>query len=575
MNSIHKFFHNHYHRHYHGQYGHARKLFVIDLILLISAIVVFIGGLFFFFWKPGIQEWIDLKISFGENRLKSGEPVAITINYTNRSKFNINDISLAMHLPPGFVVDRERTPENEFNNNSILNLLELPAGAKGQKIIYGMVWVEPKTEVDITALMSYRAENSKTREQKYGLFILNLPESVLRGELVLAATSTLADNTVPFTYKIKNTGPEPVTTNIDTKWNNTNDIIPDADYVIVPGIETIVTGTLKMPRLAGNYPLQIKTQAIVNGQQITQLTDTTNLEVYEPRVAVSATFPAGRAFAEAGQTLPVEIYWKNNSAFNLTASRLRVRATPGTIDWPATARENNLTADNDGLVITATNRTALSVGAPGASDRFTINLKLLSRLQLNGQEKVFLEITPTITATLAEVPRQDFIASGSSAKILLATEILFTAQTRYYTDEGDQLGRGPLPPQVGETTKYWVFIQAKNTTNPTKNAAFSATLAPGVEFTGKQSITIGVPLKFEPNSRAITWNESALPSHSHTGLYFEVAVNPTPEQIGKDIAILKNIKFTATDSVTGKQFNLSAPNITNRLPASDPGANKI
>ena len=36
-----------------------------------------------------------------------------------------------------------------------------------------------------------------------------------------------------------------------------------------------------------------------------------------------------------------------------------------------------------------------------------------------------------------------------------------TPSIRYFSPEGDQLGRGPLPPRVGKVTKYWATMQIK------------------------------------------------------------------------------------------------------------------
>ena len=117
--AIYNLFHSHYHRRYHGQYMHAKKLFVFDLFLLGGAIITLIAGLFFFFWKPGLTNWIDLNLSYGGNRIKSGEKVEMTLNYVNRSKETLTGVTLAIHLPPGFIIDRNLTPTTEFSDQSI------------------------------------------------------------------------------------------------------------------------------------------------------------------------------------------------------------------------------------------------------------------------------------------------------------------------------------------------------------------------------------------------------------------------------------------------------------------------
>ena len=72
---------------------------------------------------------------------------------------------------------------------------------------------------------------------------------------------------------------------------------------------------------------------------------------------------------------------------------------------------------------------------------------------------------PKAKEETAIVDAQGKTFTGDAAELPVATEVAMQNSIRYYTEEGDQLGRGPLPPQVGETTKYWVFVQITNTTN--------------------------------------------------------------------------------------------------------------
>ena len=177
-------------------------------------------------------------------------------------------------------------------------------------------------------------------------------------------------------------------------------------------------------------------------------------------------------------------------------------------------------------------------------------------------------------AEIPEVPGQKFEQDGNSVKIPLATEVSLKAEARYYTDEGDQLGRGPLPPTIGETTKYWIMVRVDNTSNAINTARFSTELPLGVEFTGKQSVSIGPELKYNAVNHTVTWSYNLIPANSQTGLYFEVAVTPTADQAGKNIQLTKAFSFSATDDLINKNFSLAQNGLTNTLPASDMGSEK-
>ena len=572
---VYHFFHGYYHKNYHGLYRHAKKLFVFDLGLLGLAIFMLASSLFFFFWKPGLADLVDLTLSLGGNRIKSGDYIHLTANYANRSKQTLTKTTLAIHLPDGFIIDRAKTPESVFSKDSIFNLNDVKPGAKGQAEIYGWLWAEPKKELRLNSYISYTPESFNSPEQKLTSFLVNLPESVLTGTLDVT-TSTFPNLRLPFTYKLTNTG--------EVKIDNINiqhtapGVLTSADKLeklsLEPKETKIFTGTILTPNKTGTYPFNLTPVVLINDQAIPQLPADQKITVYFPNLSSEARFVNAPNFAESGMDLPVEISWLNNSDQTFNNLKIKITATAGALDVKATAKANNLKIESGNLIIDSSARTALAGGKPGASDKFTVNLKLLSTLALGQVENAYLEITPAVVAQLSEVPGQNFEPLGNPAKIPLASELKLKAEARYYTPEGDQLGRGPLPPRVGQTTKYWIFVQINNTSNAVNSAKFSTTLPEGVSFTGKQSVTIGPEIKYDAGSKTVAWNYNLIPANSQTGLYFEISATPTAGQAGRNLNLTDALNFTATDDFVNKNFNLTRPGLTNVLGSDDLGSGK-
>lgn len=573
LKKIHQIFHHHYHTRYHGVYKHAKQLFIFDIILLSLTIFLIGSGLFFFFWKPGVVDMVDLSISLSDKRIKSGELVHLTTEYTNHSKLKLTNSTLAIHLPKGFIVDRERTPESVFSKNSIFNLPALEPGAKGQVEIYGRFWSEPNKEEKIIGVLSYTAEGSKKTEQKLTSFIARLPESVLQSSLTITS-STFPNQSIPFTYTLTNTSDIKLE-NITLTHNWTSAITTSSekelkDFSLEPGKTKTITGKITASEKAGSYPLEIKSQLLANQHSVVQTTNSEFISVIYPQLDSKATILNHGPHVEPAQTIPIEVSWKNNSPFELSELRLKLQFTSGVVDLAATAKEYGFKTEDNTIIIDSSIRTALANGKPGGEDSFQINLKLLSTFKLASRERAVLNIQPIMEAKVANIAEQTFEQPGKQADLPIATEVKMTSEVRYFTSEGDQLGRGPLPPKVGETTKYWVFIRISNTTNAINNAEFKATLGPGVIFSGKQSVTIGQAIQY--NNGTVLWNHPQIPPNSNTGLYFEVAVTPSPQQINKNLALLNNINFTATDDFVGKNIELNRGGISNILGTSDRGA---
>lgn len=574
IKTIYKFFEKNYFLRYHEKYEHAKKLFIFDIFLFSVAAVMFLSTLFFLFWNPGLTDQIDLRISLGEGRIKSGEAVALTVNYKNNSKYTLHNAIVALHLPSGFVIDRDKTSKDVFSDESTFFAQSIKPGAKGQLSVYGHIWATPKTDTTITALLSYIPENSKYKEQKLGTYIMNLPESVLQTNLKISTTS-FANNTVPFSFFVKNTSDKKLD-GLDINLNFPGKInINELDlhnFNLAPNVEKTIEGTIIMPAKSGQYNLTAQINAKFNNTQIKIIETQSPIKTFSPQIDTQASLDAQINYAEPKQEINASVSWQNKGQLQLQNQAIRVTFTPGTVDLKTTARENKFKLDGNSLLIDSSIRTALSNGMPGANDKFYFKIFLLPTFSLGNNTNPTLEIRPSFIGELKDVGGQKFEVVGQSSSVPLATELNLNSNIRYYSDDGDQLGRGPLPPTVGQTTKYWVFVQLNNTTNPIKDAALEISLNNGAIFTGKQSVTIGPSLKH--NNGNISWAFRELPPHSQTGWYFEVAATPSADQIGKNIDLVNSIKFTGTDKTTGKTFNLQKSSLNNILLPADLGSTK-
>ncbi|OGH92907.1 MAG: hypothetical protein A2534_02495 [Candidatus Magasanikbacteria bacterium RIFOXYD2_FULL_39_9] len=566
---------NHYHKNYHGVYAHAKKLFAFDLALLFFAALMIAGNLFLFFWKPSLVGLIDLSISLGNERIKSGDAVGITINFTNTSKIKLKDVSLGLRLPEGFIIDRSKTSAETFSEHSIFTpVKELDAGASGQVEVYGWLWIEPKKEERIIANLSYRPEDKKNREQKLSSIIANIPESVLMGKLDFP-TSTFSNSPTQFKYTLQNLSNRNID-NLSILQTLDKNILNDKNntaFSLQPNETKIIEEQFRTPNNPGKYTLNIYPQILANNHSISLGITSQTFETFSPQITSGAKFLDTASYAEPGQIMPLEVIWENKSDLKLQNLTLHLTSNlQNVIDWKKTAQESHAKVEQNGLFFDSQSRTSLSDGSPKNTDKFIIKIYLLPRFNLPAIENAKLEIYPIMKAGANQVADQEFNQEGAHTSILLATEARFgSAEARYYTDEGDQLGRGFLPPKVGKETKYWIFVKITNTTNAIENNQFSTSLPDGITFTGKQSTTIGPQLKYNSADRSISWQYESLPANSQTGLYFEVAVTPKISQLGQNLQLTNNLRFTTTDGFVNKKIELSSSAINNVLNKNDSG----
>jgi len=565
---MYKLLHRHYHKKYHLNYRHAKKLFFIDLALLVFAISLFGISAFLFLWNPGMMDKVDLSIKLNAARAKSGDSVCFNIDYHNRNTVKLTSPVLGVHLPEGFIINKEKT-HPDYTEQSTISLPDIEPSGKGIVSICGDLWIEPNTELTITSALTYQPEETDYKEQRNTSFILKLSESNLTGELV-TPDDILTSTNISVNYFLKNTSSKTIE-NISLT-NNQNIALTNVlhKFSLASGETKHIKTTIPANTLE-NLNIEFTSQVLINNHYITQTINTKSINIIQPKISINANYDGNKTYVEANQSLPIQINWGNDNEYSLNNLEIELDFEPKIINLQVTAQANGLKIKNGKLIIDGDKRTALSSALSNTEDSFTIELKINQKISLQKSENPYLIVKPSLIVKLDNLNGQNYTKEGTPAQLPIATELSWNMETRYYTKEGDQLGRGSLPPQVGETTKYWILTKIWNTTSAVKDAKFTATLPIGVEFTKRQSITIGPSISFNENTRQISWSYSKLPPNSQTGLYFEVAITPQAEQVGNTVELVKNARMTAKDDFTQKELALVKNLLDNILKSDDRG----
>ena len=562
---IYNFFHRHYHTRYLGVYRHAKQLFVFDLVLLAFAILMLGSAGYFYIWKPGPAKNVLINISFGTERILSGNKVQMTIDYTNNSKETIGDAVLAVRLPRGFIVDESKTTGLNSKNNTF-EIGSLPSGSTGQVKIVGTLWANVGELEKIISTLSFKPENKNNTDQASGIYLLKLTDSVLEASLKVP-TKSYSGQKLTYSVFLNNTGSDELSNiKIVVGGKERNSV------ALLPSATTSVSETITTPDKGGRYKLTSEIKTIIGERAYTQKVLTADIDLLNPRVTLSSGSTSAVPYVEPEMILPIEIMWKNDGQLKLNDQKIILQTTPGVVDLAATAKENLITRSGNNLIIDAKSRTALAGGSPGAGETFTLKLIIAKNFENKAVGVNRLTIKPVFEATAEGMDEQVFSFTGKDAVLPLAAEVFLQTDARYYTDDGDQLGRGPLSPQVGKTTRYWIFATLYDKVNPIAASKLTFNLAPGVVFTGKQSVTIGPELIYNETDRTVTWNYGGvIPADSESGFYFEVAVTPKPEQAGYILNLLTGASYYGVDDEVGKVFTITTKNTSNILPEGDAG----
>ena len=219
-------------------------------------------------------------------------------------------------------------------------------------------------------------------------------------------------------------------------------------------------------------------------------------------------------------------------------------------------------------------RTANSIRIPlsslSLSTAETVSTTIQIPIRTITQTKT-LSIDGTISAT-GEGTQTTVGASFKTPALTIGTSLTLEGQVRYYTSEGDQVGRGPLPPTVGKETSYWVIASIKNGGNTLRSPTFTATLLPHTSMGPLVSATEGETPIYSPTTRTVTWKGRSLPPNAVVDIAFEVMLTPTPGMIGTSPPLIEILRATGIDEATGKSLESTVrTNLGISLPLDERG----
>ncbi len=174
-----------------------------------------------------------------------------------------------------------------------------------------------------------------------------------------------------------------------------------------------------------------------------------------------------------------------------------------------------------------------------------INLSLVSKKFDFGPLSQYLSVH-TNNSTSSTTIKENSQPSENLIVDKLPAEINLNARYAYYTLEGDQLGVGPWPPVIGETTAVRVFLDLKIYRHNLTNLKVTAKLPDGLEWLGRDAVNKGVGLAFDSSSRKITW------------LIGDLLVVDGPVQAGFLVSFTGADKVKLLGNISASGFDLSA-----------------
>lgn len=567
----------HYKRRYHLTFVHAKKLFFFDMTLLCSIGVLIAGTVLWFQYDPTVTEDISLTIDATTDRISAGDLVSYTIHYRNGSEKVLHDPTVFLHLPSGFVIQKTH-PEAAFNATSqTFTLPPLSPGASGSIHIDGWFYGSPDQDDRLLATLSYKPHDRETREQKHVSILATLRGSLIDTTLDIPDT-ILAEGLVPFTIRLTNRNnggaheiyiPLLFDEEMTLEKNTTV-----SHGTIRENTWHITTSTFETATLSGflhtrtkpavqSKDISITPSISVAGKNYPQTTVKKTVSITHPKIRSTIVWKQEARVSEPGKTIAGTITLHNIGNTPLEHISITIPLS-SLIDQTELKKINSLSIEKDTTIFSYTKHANLLSLPPNTQTSLDISIPL--KKLITAGEKIEFSVLPTVAARVPTIKESVYRVSTQSEKIKITSSLSLNAELRYFTPDGDQVGRGPLPPRVGKETKYWAFIHLFNRTNAVTNVMFSATLPAGVTWTGKSSVSHGKDALFNPLTRTISWTTPEMTPHSQAGIYLELAITPEMDNLGKTPQLLTNLKASAKDDFTDTLLSDNHPALDMSLP---------
>ncbi len=570
-----------YKKKYHLRFIHARKLFLFDMLLILSTIFLIIISIFWFTYNPTILNKISFTLALqhttiNSTRIKSGEHVIYLISYHNASHVSLISPAITVQVPRGFVLLNTSATSSYTARTHTFHLSTISPNASGTFTFSGLLFGIPNTDLHVGASLSYHQNHRSIEEIKTALILTTLRNSIL-GITITAPDKILPQNDIPFSLTLRNTSARPLTNIIvpltSTRTmsifasQHTTGTIMKNNWIIsnMPaGSTATVTGTLRLQKQnTQTTTIRITPEITVNNFVLPQSPATHIFSIVHPSIFAMATWN-NTAPAKAGDIRTVHLILKNTGTADLKHLTVSIPIPPSLISTSALIQKNNARYTHGELVFNETQSPNLRQLLAHTSTTLTIFIPV-NPIKISGTN-VTLILTPRIRAWVAGVSVNPYEITTQTTPLPVATQLLSSVELRYYTNEGDQLGLGPLPPIVGTQTMYWVLVQMKNTTNKIDNLHVAVQLNKNIKWIGKTSVSNGSDATYNASTHIVSWSLNYLNPHERAGIFFALGLTPTTIQKGSTPVLVEYTKIYGHDAFTNTDITKSFGALTTAIP---------
>ncbi|MEK7639865.1 MAG: hypothetical protein AAB424_01875 [Patescibacteria group bacterium] len=571
----------------------SKKLLITFIVIGILAAAA-VAGYIIFGRGTKFSEQVALTAQ-APVEVASGDDVAVTITVKNQERIDLRNAELTYTAPEGFTF-RTSTPaaSNEFNNAWSLGTIKQGGGTT--VTISGRLIGNQADVQKFSFMVTYTPSNFNTEFQKTSDVTVTINKSVLtlkpevpvrlppgRPVAIPVTLENVGSDTLE-QVKLVVEYPEGFTfTSADPKPADSNTVWAFATIGAGKKVKVTITGVL-----TGNvgdtpeFKFRAGRDTATGFQAQAEASGIGTIVKAGLSLNTAITNPGAGTVISWGDTLNYVFTYKNESDSEMKDVSLTVEFNQKNADGQDVAildLDNRSDIQNgklNGRTLTWTKKEipAFAVVAGGATKDVLLRVPMKSGPAITAQGDRNFVITTTArisVGSIADVNEKNVETQAAPLATKVTTKLNVEPEGRYYTDEQIPVGTGPLPPQVGQVTTYRLSWALTNPTNEVSQVVAIATLPSNVTWLGKQTVTAGSAVAYDPVTREVSWRINRVPPGTGSlfaGLEatFDVSVTPAVTEVGQLIILLNQTVVTARDAFTEQDLRVEKAIVTSDLP---------
>ncbi|MFZ4631596.1 MAG: hypothetical protein ACOYL8_00120 [Patescibacteria group bacterium] len=556
-----------------------RQLLIIRLFRNLIILTLLAGLAYFsytyFLGMSNDSSSLELKITAPE-KIIAGEEFSYKIEYHNPSKFILGKVYLEIQYPENFILTSSSVAPQSGNYG--WNLPDMDAGGSASLLVTGKIINKPESVNVISGRLSYTPVNYSSQFKKEASASTLISGLGFQVDLQYSNTAFInQDNSMNIVLSdIKNNYlgdfnlsfslPEETNASVSSTSLSAASSSSDMKKIIIAktGGASWQVSNLTQELGPQEIPLSYHIASKLDNPEISvrlekKLEDGQSYifweKTFKPELVKSdlnlTVFINGSKSDGAlnfGQALNYTVSYSNKGDNTFRDVVIMAALKSDFLDSNSLVMEKEGEVNGNSIIWTKKEIPELAEIKPGQEGEINFSLSLLpykeTDLGKNLSVTSYAQYGVNNKATTGEENKSNTIVSKINSDLSLSEEI------RYFNDDNQPVGSGPLPPKVSEKTSFKVYWVIKNNLHELTDARVIFSLPDNINFDENNNTNVGQIL-YDAATRQVIWEIGRLPvSVYRADAEFSISLTPNETDKNKILVISSGSSISANDTET-------------------------